>query len=334
MNTIIRFSLLFAALSLPLMANPITGEINKHRIDGEVTVFISKESVNSVGYSEKKIPTGFVLTEKILNSGAGENSIIKSKIEYEKSDIRPFQTDSISVNGMTAYPAPGDDNWLFPYFDGRVTVYACHPNIRALIYYREESGGFQKLPRRLLTSRDTVSSFGVLPVEPTWIADSISRFPLLFCMYKYDELAAIRQFNELDENKLIPAELGMEFTPRISSIFMSRLKDLSVEIIQEVLNKVPADMILNCRMAEVKLLQNGDLEGAEQHLAIAKRSANSEEFLVYYIEGLLLQESGHFQEALSAYYKSLQYSADYAGDEMKKFRNMLNKRIAKVSKKV
>lgn len=320
-------------LSFPLQSNSLTGEINKHRIEGEVTVYVSQQALTTLG-SRKIQASGFVLTEKIMHTTAGTNSIIKSKIENEGDAIRPFQTDSIIINGMTAYPEPDGTNWLFPYYKGRVTIYACHPNIRALLHYKEQNDEFKELPKRLLTSKDTISTFGILSVDPTWVADSLSRFPLLFCMYKYDPVATIRQFNELDESKLLPVDLALEITPQIYSIFKKRANKLEIDTVQKLLEKAPTDMILNCKMAELKLLEHDDLVGAKEHLEIAKRSANSEEYLVYYVDGLVLQESGHYEEALTAYYKSLQYSSEYGGDEMKKFRKMLNKLIAKVQKKV
>lgn len=326
--------ILITVISLPLYSNPIMGEINKHTIPGEVTVFISESSVSTIGFKEKTFSTGFVLTEKIVQSMGQSNSIIKSKIENKNGDIRPSYTDSIIVNGVTAYPSPGGNNWLFPYFQGRVTIYACHPDIRALVHFRDTDGDFKKLPKRLLVTSDTVSDFGLLSVESSWIADSLSRFPLLFCMYKYDHIAAIRQFNELEEGKLLPVELAMEITPQIQSIFTAKIKALTVESIQKVLDKAPTEIILNCKMAELKLLHNDDLEGASEHLKIARRSSNSNEYLVYYVDGLILERTNHFDEALNSYYRALQYSADYGGDEMDKFRKMLNKKIGKVQKKV
>ncbi len=341
------YKLLIFAMATNILSNPAgtfptdnftsggSLNVNKMSIDGEVTVFINAKSKSSMGFETKTLPRGFELREKEVTSPMGTGgTTYRSKVHNGTNDIRPFHTDSIIVNGITAYPAPDNANWLFPYYEGRITVHACHPNVPALLHYKESNGEFKKLPKRLLTSTDTISKFGLLSVEPTWIADSLSRFPLLFCMYKYDEMATIRQFNELDESKLLPVELSMEVTPQIYSIFTTKTKMLYIDSIQKVLDRAPTDMILNCKMAELKLLENDDLEGAKEHLEIAKRSSNSEEYLVYYVEGLVLQESGHYEEAVTAYYKSLQYSADYGGDEMKKFRKMLNKKISKAQKKV
>lgn len=306
-----------------------------YHVEGDITVFLNPKGQSEMGFAKKEfISVLSVLEKEVGNLGFGIESPAQYTAEIENgiNDIEPDDTDSIIVNGKTIYPSSDEKVWLFPIEEGRITLYSAHPEYEFAVQYKKTAAEAEELPSKLWISNDTVTSFGILAVEKTPLADSLARYPRLFAEYEKSPIETIKKFNSLPETALLNIEDGFYISPKALKIFenpgRTKLSSINKLVDYDTTNAFTTTLLAN------KYLEDDETKALEL-LHRASQNSHFEDYYIEYLFGIIYESQKEYEKALDSFSNSIKYSADLADNsDIKRLHKKLYKKIDKLYKKI
>ncbi len=289
----------------------------KYELKGLITVFYKQ--VQSDGTKVKEFNSILEITES--------DASYSSKIENKRSDIRPWDTDSILVNEKMGYPSTSEKTWYFEREQGRITTYSAHPEYELGLKFKIDNSKLEPVPLKL---RTTSKASGLTAIHAKFaFADSIAQNPRVFADFQYRPKQMLTLFNTLPDSLLFSA-LGQDTIANLTrELFELSEKKLKAEKIDELLVRDPQNSLAYIRKAELLLKQKNTTE-AKKLLAIAQKHTPFDDFHIHRVTAILHELEGDDDAAIESYTQALKLISWYSSNFRKRYEKDLHKKIEKL----
>lgn len=246
-----------------------------------------------------------------------------ARVDYKGDVIKPRMTDSIQIDGVTGYPSPNNAFWQFPLTKGRVNLLSARHSYLFLPLYYNSENALESFPDTLVPTDEENQGR-----KSSDIADSLARFPRLFCAYDYahftelpfigaisvdtgkyvdnkDLQKLLAAFNVLPESALLPAGDAAEISLLTREICSMKMETLSDNDLLGLLKRDTTNVIVHLRFAE-KQFHEGKLDSMAYYLEKAEQFSYENDYLVLTGKGLHAEHRQNYGAAEEYYTKALQ----------------------------
>ncbi len=324
--------------------NKTTRTINKNKFEfaGPIKVFFKK--AHSDGSKIKEFTAKLKIKEKQVTHSYGQPGDValslmqkskefaatyssKIEIENQRNDIRPWDTDSIEINGKIGYPEDDSKVWYFKQEQKRITVYSAHPEEEVGLKLRLSNGKLQPLPSKLTTTSE--GSAFTTTIDKFAFADSLAQNPRLFVEYEYRCREMILLYNALPDS-LLQNEADQDTIANLTrKLFEKAHKRVKPDDVDELLKRDSKNSFALICKAEL-LLNSKNIPEAQKYLELAKDYSPFEDFHIHRLRAMIFEKQGNTDAAIDAYALAIKGLSWYSQNYRNRYEKDLYKRVEKL----